>query len=175
MAAGRQVIERNRVQTEEEYLTLPSGDRVFLATKGPLQDSDGRVIGIFGISATDAKRAEADLREREGLFRALVEQSLAGIYIIQQGRLCYRLRIKRRCTAGRVCAVSSPIRGWWPALLKAGRISSGWSARAVTVCRPARHGPGQRRLAERPRQPWPQALQAHGLRAAQLAPGRLRA
>ena len=34
MAAGRQVIERNRVQTEEEYLTLPSGDRVFLATKG---------------------------------------------------------------------------------------------------------------------------------------------
>ncbi|MGS3139834.1 PAS domain S-box protein [Aeromonas sanarellii] len=91
MAAGRQVIERNRVQTEEEYLTLPSGDRVFLATKGPLQDSDGRVIGIFGISRdiTDAKRAEADLREREGLFRALVEQSLAGIYIIQQGRLCY--------------------------------------------------------------------------------------
>ena len=49
------------------------------------------MIGIFGISRdiTDFKRAEADLREREGLFRALVEQSLAGIYIIQQGRLCY--------------------------------------------------------------------------------------
>ena len=91
MAAGRQVIENNRVQTEEEYLTLPCGDRVFLATKGPLQDNDGQVIGIFGISRdiTGFKRAEADLREREGLFRALVEQSLAGIYIIQQGRLCY--------------------------------------------------------------------------------------
>ncbi len=38
---------------------------------------------------TDFKRAEAGLREREGLFRALVEQSLAGIYIIQQGQLCY--------------------------------------------------------------------------------------
>ena len=91
MEAGHRVIENNRVQTEEEYLTLPGGDRVFLATKGPLQDNDGQVIGIFGISRdiTGFKRAEADLREREGLFRALVEQSLAGIYIIQQGRLCY--------------------------------------------------------------------------------------
>ncbi len=91
MEAGRRVIENNRVQTEEEYLTLPGGDRVFLATKGPLQDNEGEVIGIFGISRdiTDFKRTEADLREREGLFRALVEQSLAGIYIIQQGRLCY--------------------------------------------------------------------------------------
>ncbi|MFM5075805.1 PAS domain-containing protein, partial [Aeromonas hydrophila] len=89
--AGRRVIELNRVQTEEEYLTLPGGDRVFLATKGPLQDNEGQVIGIFGISRdiTGFKRAEADLREREGLFRALVEQSLAGIYIIQQDRLCY--------------------------------------------------------------------------------------
>ncbi|MFM4803247.1 PAS domain-containing protein [Aeromonas bivalvium] len=91
MEAGRQVIASNKVQTEEEYLTLPCGDRVFLATKGPLQDEDGDVIGTFGISRdiTDFKRAEADLREREGLFRALVEQSLAGIYIIQQGQLCY--------------------------------------------------------------------------------------
>ena len=42
MASGRQVIERNRVQTEEEYLTLPDGEHVFLTTKGPLQDSEGR-------------------------------------------------------------------------------------------------------------------------------------
>ncbi len=50
MALGEQVIANNRVQTQEEYLTLPGGERVFLATKGPLQDSDGQVIGIFGIS-----------------------------------------------------------------------------------------------------------------------------
>lgn len=91
MDLGKQVIARNKVQTQEEYLTLPSGDRVFLATKGPLQDNEGQVIGIFGISRdiTDFKRAEAGLKEREGLFRALVEQSLAGIYILQQGQLCY--------------------------------------------------------------------------------------
>ncbi|MGY3896148.1 PAS domain-containing protein [Aeromonas enterica] len=91
MDLGQQVIASNKVQTQEEYLTLPSGDRVFLATKGPLQDNEGQVIGIFGISRdiTDFKRAEAGLKEREGLFRALVEQSLAGIYIIQQGQLCY--------------------------------------------------------------------------------------
>ncbi|WP_219615666.1 PAS domain-containing protein, partial [Aeromonas salmonicida] len=91
MELGQQVIANNKVQTQEEHLTLPCGERVFLATKGPLQDNDGQVIGIFGISRdiTDFKRAEAGLREREGLFRALVEQSLAGIYIIQQGQLCY--------------------------------------------------------------------------------------
>ena len=91
MELGRQVIASNKVETREEYLTLPSGDRVFLATKGPLQGSDGEVIGIFGISRdiTDFKRAEAGLQEREGLFRALVEQSLAGIYIIQRGELSY--------------------------------------------------------------------------------------
>ncbi|WP_447829661.1 PAS domain-containing protein [Aeromonas salmonicida] len=91
MELGQQVIVNNKVQTQEEHLTLPCGERVFLATKGPLQDNDGQVIGIFGISRdiTDFKRAEAGLREREGLFRALVEQSLAGIYIIQQGQLCY--------------------------------------------------------------------------------------
>ncbi|ENC6657815.1 PAS domain S-box protein [Aeromonas hydrophila] len=91
MALGAQVIANDRVQTQEENLTLPGGERVFLATKGPLRDSNGEVIGIFGISRdiTDVKRAEAGLREREGLFRALVEQSLAGIYIIQQGQLCY--------------------------------------------------------------------------------------
>jgi len=70
---------------------LGQDDMAIFPTKGPLQDNDGQVIGIFGISRdiTGFKRAEADLREREGLFRALVEQSLAGIYIIQQGRLCY--------------------------------------------------------------------------------------
>ncbi len=34
MALGEQVIANNRVQTQEENLTLPGGERVFLATKG---------------------------------------------------------------------------------------------------------------------------------------------
>ena len=68
MAAGRQVIERNRVQTEEGVPDPALAIASSSPPKGPLQDSDGRVIGIFGISRdiTDAKRAEADLRERRG-------------------------------------------------------------------------------------------------------------
>ncbi len=113
MELGRQVIASNKVETQEEYLTLPSGDRVFLATKGPLQGSDGEVIGIFGISRdiTDFKRAEAGLQEREGLFRALVEQSLAGIYIIQRESLAISIRGLPACLA---TPPPTPCSGWGP-------------------------------------------------------------
>ncbi|MEQ1621857.1 MAG: PAS domain S-box protein [Methylococcales bacterium] len=63
MATGRQVIAENRLQSMEEILTTASGERVFLATKGPLRTPDGQVIGLFGISRdiTDRKHAENQL------------------------------------------------------------------------------------------------------------------
>jgi PAS domain S-box-containing protein len=42
MASGRQVIERNRVQTEEEYLTLPMASMCFSQPKAPCKTARGR-------------------------------------------------------------------------------------------------------------------------------------
>ncbi len=61
---GRRVIEQNRILTEEEILTTPHGMRTFLATKGPLHNSEGQVIGLYGITRdiTERKKIEAQLR-----------------------------------------------------------------------------------------------------------------
>jgi PAS domain S-box-containing protein len=51
--------------TEERMPDLHLGeDRVFLTTRTPLRDSEGRVIGIIGIARdiTERKAAEEELR-----------------------------------------------------------------------------------------------------------------
>jgi len=87
----RRVAAEGRVETNEEELETALGPRVFLATKGPLRDGDGVIMGTFGISRdiTSRKRTEEGLAQSEERFRGLVEQSLVGIYIIQDGRFRY--------------------------------------------------------------------------------------
>lgn len=62
-ANDRRVIAENQVNTYEETVTTPQGERTYLATKGPLRDEQGKVIGLFGISR--------DITEREHAARAL--------------------------------------------------------------------------------------------------------
>lgn len=59
-------ISEGKIVVTEETLDTATGKRVFHATKGPLHDSDGRIIGSFGISRdiTDANHAEEELRHR---------------------------------------------------------------------------------------------------------------
>lgn len=77
IATGRKVIEKNSIFTTEEHLTTPAGERVFLATKGPLRNANGQVIGIFGISRdiTERSALEAQLRDRDERLTAIVGHS----------------------------------------------------------------------------------------------------
>lgn len=71
--AGRQAMLQEQTLTQEEVLDTAEGKRIFLATKGPLRDTEGRIIGQFGISRdiTALKRAE---QERQALHDAALQQ-----------------------------------------------------------------------------------------------------
>lgn len=56
-----------------------------------LKGEDGRTIGIMSIAqdVTARKKIEVELQEAESKFRNLVEQSMVGVYIIQDSKLVY--------------------------------------------------------------------------------------
>jgi PAS domain S-box-containing protein len=85
-ALGRRVMAEDRIITEEEELTTPAGTRIFLATKGPLHDESGKVIGVYGISRdiTAWRAVEARVSEQASRFRFLLDKSRDGIVIINQ-------------------------------------------------------------------------------------------
>ena len=61
-ADDRHVIAGNQIIASEETLFTAEGKRTYFATKGPLRDGDGRVIGIFGISRDISARKVAEDR-----------------------------------------------------------------------------------------------------------------
>jgi diguanylate cyclase (GGDEF)-like protein/PAS domain S-box-containing protein len=65
--------------------------RTILFNKAILADLDGDLNAMVGLmlDMTERKRAEERLAAAEAMFRGLVEQSLAGIYVIQDGRFVY--------------------------------------------------------------------------------------
>ena len=59
----RTVIESGRSLTVEEIFPGPAGSHTYLATKSPLRDEQGRIVGLvaFATDITDRKRAELEL------------------------------------------------------------------------------------------------------------------
>ncbi len=75
-----------------EKITLSTGEEVWSETdKLPYYDENGHVAGvvIFGAGITELKKAEAVLLESEAKYRSVVENSLAGVYIYQDGLFRY--------------------------------------------------------------------------------------
>ncbi len=67
------LIASGKASTTEETLTLQGIERIFLVTKSPRRDADGRVIGLIGIARdiTGRKIVEHELRlQRERLIQA---------------------------------------------------------------------------------------------------------
>ena len=85
--------EKTIIQTDkpivdiEENEIFPDGrERWVSTTKMPLKDKDGKIIGTFGISRdiTERKRIEETLRESERQTRALVEDAVEIIFMVDK-------------------------------------------------------------------------------------------
>ncbi|WP_374561963.1 PAS domain-containing protein [Ideonella sp.] len=91
MANDAQVMARGETITFEETLTTPRGQRSFQATKGPLRDATGAVIGMFGVSrdVTDQRLSQLALQDSELRHRALLEALVDGVFVAQDLRFVF--------------------------------------------------------------------------------------
>ncbi|QPF74072.1 PAS domain-containing protein [Roseateles sp. DAIF2] len=71
--------------TFEEAVVTTLGPRVFEATKGPLLDGQGELVGLFGISrdVTEQRRAQAAIAESEQRHRTLLHALANGVFVAQ--------------------------------------------------------------------------------------------
>ncbi|MGZ5226047.1 MAG: PAS domain S-box protein, partial [Burkholderiales bacterium] len=88
MENDRRVMSTGRVERVEELIPTPEGPRTFLATKSPLRDVRGNVIGVIGVATdiSDRKRVENELREAQRFTQALVETAPIVLYLHDQVR-----------------------------------------------------------------------------------------
>lgn len=89
--AAKQIMENDRAVMSSgqtvvfEEILHPEGDRrVYLSTKSPYKDNDGKVIGLIGVARdiTERKRAEESVRETERLLRTVLEILPVGVWIL---------------------------------------------------------------------------------------------
>jgi len=81
MNHDRHVMTLTAPKTFEELLNVQDGLRTFHTTKGPVHDSQGNVIGMFGISRdiTEIKQAQQEIRESEEDLKLLMELMPVGV------------------------------------------------------------------------------------------------
>ncbi|GGX77617.1 putative bifunctional diguanylate cyclase/phosphodiesterase [Vogesella alkaliphila] len=122
ISKDRDIMAAGAVQTAEERLMLPDGKAmVFLVTKGPMVDGDGRINGLFGISRdiTERKRSELALKEAAVVF----DSSYEGIMVVSPAGLITKVNAAfTRITGYR----ADEVVGRSPRLLSSGQHDAGF-------------------------------------------------
>ncbi|MDR3573373.1 MAG: PAS domain S-box protein [Anaerolineaceae bacterium] len=79
MEHDRRVMESGQSEVVEELVSTPGSERVFLSTKAPYRDAQGKVIGVIGVSRdiTERKKREEDLRKLSRTLRAISNSNQA--------------------------------------------------------------------------------------------------
>ncbi|WP_233492833.1 GGDEF and EAL domain-containing protein [Chromobacterium sp. ATCC 53434] len=87
----QQVLNMLAPRQFDEHFSLNGVETYLLASKFPLFDAEGRPAGVGSVDTdiTASRREQKAKREAEERYLALVEQSLVGIYILQDERLVY--------------------------------------------------------------------------------------
>ena len=88
----RAIAENRAIAAVELEIHDPRGQRWFAICSGaPLRDAQGKVVGGVGTILDISKRKEAEetLRASEIQLRALLEQSLVGIYVLVENRFVF--------------------------------------------------------------------------------------
>ncbi|HWC65006.1 MAG TPA: PAS domain S-box protein, partial [Thermoanaerobaculia bacterium] len=115
-AAFRARIETGRTTSVVQRLRRKDGGWTWIESVGaPIPGTDGRppIVVVTGRDVGERRRAENALREDEEKYRTLVEGSLAGVYIIQDGVFAYanpKLAEIFGCRPGDL--VGTPAVGW---------------------------------------------------------------
>jgi PAS domain S-box-containing protein len=75
MEMDLEIIKSGKTHTYEEQLAISSGNIVFLTTKGPIKDAEGKIIGLFGIAVdiTELKKSQADLKKSQFLMQSITD------------------------------------------------------------------------------------------------------
>jgi PAS domain S-box-containing protein len=88
----RQVIQTGQGSTKDFETPLPGGSRWFHASTHPLQDADGRAIGVVRLTSdiTERKRLDEALGQSEERYRLLVENATEAISMADEhGRILF--------------------------------------------------------------------------------------
>lgn len=83
------VMAQDRPETFEEELDTAKGRLAFLATKGPLHDARGQVVGMFGIARdiSDRLASEARLRASEQHYRLMFDANPHPMWVFDRETL----------------------------------------------------------------------------------------
>jgi PAS domain S-box-containing protein len=75
MENDQRIMNLGRMEVVEETVYDPDGTRVFLSTKAPYYDAEGRVVGLIGVARdiTERKRAEEALQQHTLELQQLTE------------------------------------------------------------------------------------------------------